>query len=131
MAAVEEEAVLVTSSGGTESNTSSSLPPTPLPRTSSKDNNNDNNLVQQELNESSSNNHDDDKSGPVTVRYNRIFKKVSQDGNLVLFLPQRELIVTENNVESLMGIALIHENVTRAKNMKVFLHIVLIFRFVL
>ena len=64
----------------------------------------------------------------MTVRYNRIFKKVSQDGNLVLFLPQRELVVTENGVESLMGIALIHENVMKLKDMKVYLHIVLIFR---
>ena len=64
----------------------------------------------------------------MSIRYNRIFKKVSQDGNLVLFLPQRELMVTENKVESLMGIALIHESVVKAPDTKVYLHIVLIFR---
>ena len=64
----------------------------------------------------------------MSIRYNRIFKKVSQDGNLVLFLPQRELMVTENKVESLMGIALIHESVVKASDTKVYLHIVLIFR---
>ena len=64
------------------------------------------------------------------VRYSRIFKKVSSDGNLVLFLPQRELSVTEDKVEALMGVALIHENVMRVKAIKVFLQVVLIFRYV-
>ena len=64
----------------------------------------------------------------MTVRYNRIFKKVSQDNQLVLFLPQRELTVSENGVESLMGIALIHENIMKEPTLKVFLHIVLVFR---
>ena len=66
----------------------------------------------------------------MTVRYNRIFKKVSQDNQLVLFLPQRELTVSENGVESLMGIALIHENIMKEPTLKVFLHIVLVFRYV-
>ena len=64
----------------------------------------------------------------MTVRYNRIFKKVSQDNQLVLFLPQRELTVSENGVESLMGIALIHENIMKEPTLKVYLHIVLVFR---
>ena len=68
------------------------------------------------------------KSNLCKVRYNRIFKKVSSDGNLVLFLPQRELSVSENNVESLMGVALIHENVMKVQDIKVFLQVVLVFR---
>ena len=43
------------------------------------------------------------------VKYSRIFKKVSPDGNMVLFLPQREIMVTETKVEPLMGVALIHQ----------------------
>lgn len=63
------------------------------------------------------------------LRYNRIFKKSSQDGNLILFLPQRELIITESKVEPLMGVALIHENVIQsASHNRVFLQVVLIFR---
>ena len=62
------------------------------------------------------------------IRYSRIFKKVSSDGNLVLFLPQRELAVSEDKVESLMGVALIHENVMQVKGIKVFLQVVLVFR---
>ena len=53
---------------------------------------------------------------------------MSFDGNLVLFLPQRELAMTENKVESLMGVALIHENVMQASDMKVFLQVILNFR---
>ncbi len=68
-------------------------------------------------------------SGPQqAIRYSRIFKKVSQDGNLVLFLPQRELMVSENRVEALMGVALIHENVVKIKDMRVYLQVVLYFR---
>lgn len=63
------------------------------------------------------------------IRYSRIFKKVSSDGNLVLFLPQRELAVSENRVESLMGVALIHENVMKITDIKVYLQVVLIFRY--
>ena len=48
-------------------------------------------------------------SHPNVVKYSRIFKKVSPDGNLVLFLPQREIMVTETKVEPLMGVALIHQ----------------------
>lgn len=43
------------------------------------------------------------------VKYSRIFKKVSPDGNMILFLPQREIMVTETKVEPLMGVALIHQ----------------------
>lgn len=74
-------------------------------------------------------------NGPTTaktnggMRYSRIFKKVSQDGNLVLFLPQRELMVTETRVEALMGVALIHENVMKTKDIKVYLQVVLVFRY--
>ena len=71
------------------------------------------------------------KNNVCKVRYNRIFKKVSSDGNLVLFLPQRELAVSENNVESLMGVALIHENVMKVADIKVFLQVVLVFRYVI
>ena len=74
------------------------------------------------------NNENGKKSSLCKVRYNRIFKKVSSDGNLVLFLPQRELAVSENNVESLMGVALIHENVMKVADIKVFLQVVLVFR---
>ena len=74
------------------------------------------------------NNENGKKSNLCKVRYNRIFKKVSSDGNLVLFLPQRELAVSENNVESLMGVALIHENVMKVADIKVFLQVVLVFR---
>ena len=52
---------------------------------------------------------------------------MSFDGNLVLFLPQRELGMSENKVESLMGVALIHENVMQ-DGMKVFLQVILNFR---
>ena len=51
-----------------------------------------------------------------------------KDGNLVLFLPQRELMVSEDGVEPLMGVALIHERVVKQRDMKAFLQIVLIFR---
>jgi hypothetical protein len=69
--------------------------------------------------------------GPCSnTRYSRIFKKVSQDGNLVLFLPQRELMVTENRVEALMGVALIHENVMKVKDINVYLQVILIFRYI-
>merc|ERR1712038_978703 len=64
-----------------------------------------------------------------SARYNRIFKKTSQDGNLVLFLPQRELAVTDEGVEPLMGVALIHDSIIKKKDLKVFLQIVLIFRY--
>jgi hypothetical protein len=47
------------------------------------------------------------------VKYSRIFKKVSPDGNMVLFLPQREIMVTETKVEPLMGVALIHQVLER------------------
>ena len=82
---------------------------------------------------SAANNNEDEDNCPVKpnigkVRYNRIFKKVSSDGNLVLFLPQRELSVSETNVESLMGVALIHENIMRVPDIKVFLQVVLVFR---
>ena len=74
--------------------------------------------------EKSNNNEENIKNNAnvCKVRYNRIFKKVSSDGNLVLFLPQRELAVSEKNVESLMGVALIHENVMKVVGIKVFLH---------
>ena len=49
---------------------------------------------------------------------------MSFDGNLVLFLPQRELGMSENKVESLMGVALIHENVMQVNGMKVFLQVI-------
>ena len=62
------------------------------------------------------------------VKYSRIFKKVSPDGNLVLFLPQREIMVTETKVEPLMGVALIHQSVMKTQNIKVFLQVVLTFR---
>lgn len=85
------------------------------------------------MEEKSNNNEDDNNCANVKpnickVRYNRIFKKVSSDGNLVLFLPQRELSVSESNVESLMGVALIHENIMRVPDIKVFLQVVLVFR---
>ena len=51
-----------------------------------------------------------------------------QDGNLILFLPQRELTVNEDGVEPLMGVALIHESILKKTEIKVFLQIVLIFR---
>ena len=69
------------------------------------------------------------KNSTNKVRYSRIYKKVSSDGNLVLFLPQRELGVSESRVESLMGVALIHENVMKVKDIKVYLQVVLIFRY--
>jgi len=86
------------------------------------------------MEEKSNNNEDENNCANVKpnickVRYNRIFKKVSSDGNLVLFLPQRELSVSESNVESLMGVALIHENIMRVPDIKVFLQVVLIFRY--
>ena len=62
------------------------------------------------------------------VKYSRIFKKVSPDGNLVLFLPQREIMVTETKVEPLMGVALIHQSVMKTQNIKVYLQVVLTFR---
>ena len=62
------------------------------------------------------------------VKYSRIFKKVSPDGNMVLFLPQREIMVTETKVEPLMGVALIHSSVIKTANVKVFLQVVLTFR---
>ena len=45
-----------------------------------------------------------------------------------MFLPQRELTVTEDGVEPLMGVALIHESIEKNTELKVFLQIVLIFR---
>ncbi len=64
-----------------------------------------------------------------SVRYNRIFKKTSQDGNFVLFLPQRELVITEKKVEPLMGVALVHQSVVKDNpNYKVYLQVVLMFR---
>ena len=57
-----------------------------------------------------------------------IFYRYFQDGNLVLFLPQRELTVNEDGVEPLMGVALIHENVLKLTDVKVYLQILLIFR---
>lgn len=68
------------------------------------------------------------RKNSTKIRYSRIFKKVSADGNLVLFLPQRELAVSETRVESLMGVALIHENVMKVEGIKVYLQVVLIFR---
>lgn len=69
------------------------------------------------------------KNSSAPIRYSRIFKKSSQDGNLVLFLPQRELMITETKVEPLMGVALIHENVIQnSPSTRVFLQVVLIFR---
>ena len=63
------------------------------------------------------------------VRYNRIFKKTSQDGNFVLFLPQRELVISEKRVEPLMGVALVHQSVIHDNPLfKVFLQVVLMFR---
>ena len=59
-----------------------------------------------------------------------IFYISLQDGNLVLFLPQRELAVTDEGVEPLMGVALIHDSIIKKKDLKVFLQIVLIFRYV-
>ena len=47
-----------------------------------------------------------------------------------MFLPQRELTVTEEGVEPLMGVALIHESIEKNTELKVFLQIVLIFRLV-
>ncbi len=65
---------------------------------------------------------------PAPRRYNRIFKKSSQDGNLVLFLPHRELMVTETRVEPLIGVALVHESLLQTKAVKVYLQVVLMFR---
>jgi len=62
------------------------------------------------------------------IRYSRIFKKSSQDGNLVLFLPQRELKITEKTVEPLMGVAMVHENAV-SKGLRAFVQIVLVFRY--
>ena len=56
------------------------------------------------------------------------FFQVSPDGNMVLFLPQREIMVTETKVEPLMGVALIHQSVMKNTNVKVFLQVVLTFR---
>ena len=47
------------------------------------------------------------------MRYSRIFKKTSVDGNLVLFVPQREIMISESRVEPLMGVALVHEDVIK------------------
>ena len=46
----------------------------------------------------------------------------------MLFLPQRELMVNDEGVEPLMGVALIHESIIKKAELKVFLQIVLIFR---
>jgi hypothetical protein len=54
--------------------------------------------------------------------------QVSPDGNMVLFLPQREIMVTETKVEPLMGVALIHQSVMKTTSVKVFLQVVLTFR---
>ena len=65
----------------------------------------------------------------TTARYNRIFKKTSQDGNMVLFLPQREITITEECVEPMLGIALVNESVVKsAPDVKVYLQVMLIFR---
>jgi len=130
-------------STGSSSKISNSLPATPAPHTSkistaSANFKNDfmtfntgnvdfdgKNNQKEETNAETSTN----PATQMTVRYNRIFKKVSQDNQLVLFLPQRELTVSENGVESLMGIALIHENIMKEPTLKVFLHIVLVFRY--
>ncbi len=45
----------------------------------------------------------------------------------VLFLPHRELMVTEAKVEPLIGVALVHEGLLQAK-VKVYLQVVLMFR---
>ena len=46
----------------------------------------------------------------------------------VLFLPHRELMVTEAKVEPLIGVALVHEGLLQAKGVKVYLQVVLMFR---
>ena len=48
-----------------------------------------------------------------------------------MFLPQREIAISEHKVESLMGVALVHESVIRSsgeRSNKVFLQVVLVFR---
>ena len=69
------------------------------------------------------------KSVGSGVRFSRIFKKSSVDGNLVLFLPQREIMISESGVEPLMGVALVHEDVLKkTKGVRIFLQVILTYR---
>lgn len=64
-----------------------------------------------------------------TIRYSRIFKKTSLDGNLTLFLPQRDLTITESGVEPLIGVAMVHDSIiAQSASLKVYLQIILVFR---
>ncbi|CAB4064172.1 ARRB [Lepeophtheirus salmonis] len=58
----------------------------------------------------------------------KIYRKSSNDGNLILFLPQRHLFVSEKFVEPIIGVALIHQSLV-SKNLKVFAQVILLFRY--
>ena len=63
------------------------------------------------------------------IRYSKIYKKTSPDGNLVLFLPKRDLTIHESGtVDHLMGVALIHDNIISDKSLNVYVQILLVFR---
>ena len=80
----------------------------------------------------------DDALGPISrliptitnthIRYSRIYKKTSQDGNLVLFLPKRDLTIHDHGVDPLMGVALIHDSVIKNSGLKAYLQVILVFR---
>ena len=74
-----------------------------------------------------------DQANKMPQTLKQIYKKASQDGNLVLYLPQRELKVTEDKVDKLLGVALVKDSLIqrkndKAKSFKVFVQVVLFFR---
>ena len=48
----------------------------------------------------------------------------------MLFVPQREIMISESRVEPLMGVALVHEDVIKKeeKDVRIFLQVVLTYR---
>ena len=62
-------------------------------------------------------------------RYSKIYKKTSPDGNLILFLPKRDLTINDKGVvDHLMGVALVHNSVIRDRSVNVYVQVLLVFR---